>query len=313
VPCLTLRDFVLQCSSLMIFQVSTVLLAPLFATFVFDESCLRFYLAFTPNLHSIMDIWGIGHQGFSAYRPEECSRTLVSELNAVWINLVVIDTFVGPAKSLLLQRYPKVKWLLSSSCAAFIWAKLKCSKEQQPDVDDPYKDALKEALKRQADIVTKLTTMLTFIVFGPLCPLLMVAAPVWAATNHCTNYWLQHQQGPSSIHKQIAIKILGQQPTVLYGICAHFGQWAMVTCIAIDLQFSIGPVVLYAVVCVAELVVLKFYSRRHPTLTNHRGLTEQVELSAIVHSDWNRKILRRVEQEDQSVCSQIQTARSAHK
>ena len=65
-------------------------------------------------------------------------------MSAVWINLMVIDTFIQPTKRLLLQ-HAKVQWLLSRavSCAAFVSKKLKCGQEQQPDVDDPYKDALK--------------------------------------------------------------------------------------------------------------------------------------------------------------------------
>ena len=168
-----------------------------------------------------------------------------------------------------------------------------------------------EALKRQAEIVTKLTTMLTFIVFGPLCPLLMLAAPVWAATNHCTNYWFQRQQGSIHIGKKIAHKILGQQPTVLFGICAHFGQWVMVACIAADLQFSVGPAVLYAVACVAELAALQLYPGRDSAPTSHRQLAPEIELNAIVHSDWNRKISQQARPKDETLWSQTPAARGA--
>ena len=39
----------------MLFEVVTVLVAPMLACFFMDESCLRFYLGFTPVLRSIMD------------------------------------------------------------------------------------------------------------------------------------------------------------------------------------------------------------------------------------------------------------------
>ena len=55
-------------------------IAPLLATFLLDESCLRYYLYFTENLKSIFDEWSIGQVGLTAYRPKTsvCSRKLTS-------------------------------------------------------------------------------------------------------------------------------------------------------------------------------------------------------------------------------------------
>ena len=86
----------LQANSLLLINMFSVLVAPLMATFVLDESCLRswhahhchlrvsaemwsirYYLSFADNLRSILEEWGIGQQGFGAYRPQFCSRRLV--------------------------------------------------------------------------------------------------------------------------------------------------------------------------------------------------------------------------------------------
>ena len=98
-----------QANSFFVFGVGIVLVAPMFAVFTFDESCLRsqnmlavgcaglasymiaaqhlltfvwsvrYYLSFVDNLRSVMTAWGIGEQGVAAYRPQFCSRTLVNE------------------------------------------------------------------------------------------------------------------------------------------------------------------------------------------------------------------------------------------
>ena len=98
-----------QANSFFIFGVGVVLAAPMLAVFTFDESCLRsqnmlvvscagltsymiaaqhlltfvwsvrYYLSFVDNLRSVMTTWGIGEQGAAAYRPQFCSRTLVSQ------------------------------------------------------------------------------------------------------------------------------------------------------------------------------------------------------------------------------------------
>ena len=40
---------------------------------------VRYYLSCVDNLRSVMTAWGIGEQGAAAYRPQFCSRTLVSQ------------------------------------------------------------------------------------------------------------------------------------------------------------------------------------------------------------------------------------------
>ena len=61
-----------QANSLLLFDIGSVLLAPMIAVFVFDDSCLRFYLSFVGELRQIMDAWYIGQQGHEVYRPRFC-------------------------------------------------------------------------------------------------------------------------------------------------------------------------------------------------------------------------------------------------
>eukprot|EP00658_Telonema_sp_P-2_P023989 TRINITY_DN19625_c0_g1_i4.p1 TRINITY_DN19625_c0_g1~~TRINITY_DN19625_c0_g1_i4.p1 ORF type:complete len:498 (+),score=102.98 TRINITY_DN19625_c0_g1_i4:3-1496(+) len=63
-------------------EVMSVLLAPMVAVFLLDESCLRYYLWFATNLADLLDAWEIGQRGRAAYREQFCSRKLVAEFQA---------------------------------------------------------------------------------------------------------------------------------------------------------------------------------------------------------------------------------------
>ena len=70
-----------QLFCMLMFNVTTMLLAPLIAVFLLDESCLRHYLSFADSLRELFDIWGIAQQGPAAYRTQFCSRQLVTEFS----------------------------------------------------------------------------------------------------------------------------------------------------------------------------------------------------------------------------------------
>ena len=57
--------------------------------YLLDESCLRMYLGFAPNLHSLLQSWGIAQQGAEAFRKGFCSRKLTNEFADVRHALLV--------------------------------------------------------------------------------------------------------------------------------------------------------------------------------------------------------------------------------
>ena len=88
-----------QAASVLVLNVVAVLLAPMVAVFVLvqplldtsrllswirapqDESCLRRYLWLAEDLRSLLEQWGIGQMGAAAYRPQFCSRLLLTEFS----------------------------------------------------------------------------------------------------------------------------------------------------------------------------------------------------------------------------------------
>ena len=70
-----------EVNTIVIFEVFTVIVAPMLWTFLIDEACLRYYISFAPSLQDIMNSWTIGQQGISQLRPGFCARRLFSEFS----------------------------------------------------------------------------------------------------------------------------------------------------------------------------------------------------------------------------------------
>ena len=90
----TSYSLLLQTSTAVLFEVVTVLFAPMISVLILDEvwpavlallswpcyyglvltpshcqqACLRYYLSFAPDLHKLLSEWGLGQQGFEVYR-----------------------------------------------------------------------------------------------------------------------------------------------------------------------------------------------------------------------------------------------------
>ena len=143
-------------------------------------------------------------------------------------------------------------------------------------MQDPYDEALKvmpplwlraesrlgvqEAVKRQRQISVVFIMLLSLSVLGQLCPLLLLLAPLWVWTNHCTVIWLQHYDQSAS--KRVVDKILVQQPTTVFGVVGRVAQFAVALVVFVDLEFGVGPVMLYLVLFVAAEVGTFFWHRR---------------------------------------------------
>eukprot|EP00658_Telonema_sp_P-2_P084738 TRINITY_DN9494_c0_g2_i1.p1 TRINITY_DN9494_c0_g2~~TRINITY_DN9494_c0_g2_i1.p1 ORF type:complete len:332 (-),score=54.15 TRINITY_DN9494_c0_g2_i1:993-1913(-) len=84
-PIMALKVHKTQVTSSILFELVVVLLSPVVCVSLLDESCLRHYLYFAPDLSELMVRWDIGQQGFDAYRPGFCSRRLLSEFSYVWL------------------------------------------------------------------------------------------------------------------------------------------------------------------------------------------------------------------------------------
>ena len=119
---------------------------------------------------------------------------------------------------------------------------------------------VQEAVERQTQISAVFIMLLTLSVLGQLCPLLLLLAPLWVWTNHCTVIWLQ--QYDHSASKRVVDKILVQQPTTVFGVVGRTSQFAVALLVFVDLEFGVGPVMLYFVLFIAAEVGTFFWHRR---------------------------------------------------
>ena len=94
-----------QVGTTLLFELVTVLMAPMLAVFLFDESCLRYYLVFAQDLERLMNQWGIGMRGTEAYRNQFCSRQLVMQFSYVWISMTLLYGFLNPAIALIKSNF----------------------------------------------------------------------------------------------------------------------------------------------------------------------------------------------------------------
>ena len=119
---------------------------------------------------------------------------------------------------------------------------------------------VQEAVERQTQISAVFIMLLTLSVLGQLCPLLLLLAPLWVWTNHCTVICLQHCDHSAS--KRVVDKILVQQPTTVFGVVGRISQCAVAIVVFVDLEFGMGPTALYFVLFVAVEVGTFFWHRR---------------------------------------------------
>ena len=116
------------------------------------------------------------------------------------------------------------------------------------------------AVERQRKNSVVFIMLLTMSVLGQLCPLLLLLAPFWVWTNHCTVIWLQRYDHSAS--KKVVEKILVQQPTTVFGVVGRISQCAVAIVVFVDLEFGMGPIILYFVLFVAAEVGTFCWHRR---------------------------------------------------
>ena len=94
---------------------------------------------------------------------------------------------------------------------------------------------LQEAARRQLDIVEMYVVLLTTIAFGPLCPLLYLAALIFVGTNICSVYWIRTKARRTDTHLQrLADKVVVQHPKKIFSFLVVFTQWFVATGVFVE-------------------------------------------------------------------------------
>eukprot|EP00658_Telonema_sp_P-2_P048606 TRINITY_DN3696_c0_g1_i5.p1 TRINITY_DN3696_c0_g1~~TRINITY_DN3696_c0_g1_i5.p1 ORF type:complete len:459 (-),score=90.07 TRINITY_DN3696_c0_g1_i5:348-1724(-) len=242
-PRLMVRVHKTQVTSSVLFELVVMVLAPVVSVLVLDEACFRYYLAFSPDLASLMSAWGIGQRGWTAYRQGFCSRRLLSEFSYVWLMYALMQALII-STSTLISAHPRTRRLLA-------WIKSRVSLEYAERIE-----TLQLACSTQKSLAMVLNTLVVMVSFGPLVPLLLVGAPVVV--------WLQccaldlEDRHPDLEHVRrfgvvTAARWLVQVPVRRVAILSLVNLWMVAGLIFVDLGFDLGPVLVYVLLSVATL------------------------------------------------------------
>ena len=91
-----------------------------------------------------------------------------------------------------------------------------------------------EAEQHKLANVDTYLVLLALIIFGPLCPLLFIMAPIFVVANLCSINWVRTQKQDDAYLQRLADKVVAQHPTVLVSLCAVFTQWVVAIAIFIE-------------------------------------------------------------------------------
>ena len=91
-----------------------------------------------------------------------------------------------------------------------------------------------EAEQHKLANVDTYLVLLALIIFGPLCPLLFIMAPIFVVANLCSINWVRTQKQDDAYLQRLADKVVVQHPVFLFSLCAVFTQWVVAIAIFIE-------------------------------------------------------------------------------
>ena len=128
---------------------------------------------------------------------------------------------------------------------------------------------MQEALKRQNSVSSQLATLFMVVLFGQICPQLLILLPVWAWTQHLTTGLLERYDDVEDQKKElkrarnkVIDQHLVQQPATVFGVCGRLGQILVATFVFVDLEFDVGPVILYSLLFIAAELGFRYWHNR---------------------------------------------------
>eukprot|EP00656_Telonema_subtile_P014933 TRINITY_DN17732_c0_g1_i2.p1 TRINITY_DN17732_c0_g1~~TRINITY_DN17732_c0_g1_i2.p1 ORF type:complete len:559 (-),score=88.77 TRINITY_DN17732_c0_g1_i2:50-1726(-) len=241
-----------QVESLLLYDVGVNLVAPMMLVLLLDENCLRFYVGFTTDLHTLFENWGIAQTGSAAYRQKYCSRELVAQFTYVWVSSIVINMFLAPITRMVEPTFDEFKKTMR--------AKYAC--EQCQSKLDYRSLLLQRAKATQLELSAMLSDLVTCVVFGVLVPQLLLLAPLAAWLNICSMQWMQEHGPKITFGAQVAQQILVHPPITSFLSIAILGNWVISGFVVFDLNFGVGPIVLYTVISLAGAITARLLRRK---------------------------------------------------
>ena len=124
------------------------------------------------------------------------------------------------------------------------------------DDDEFVKRTIDYAHYSQKLAVQLMVTVVIMTVFGSLVPALFVLGPIMVYLHTCLLYF---HSGLCEQTTQVTISnVIVQLPKITFGVSSHLCHIAVTIFVMLDLEFSLGPICLYAVFCLVEVSTLHY-------------------------------------------------------
>eukprot|EP00656_Telonema_subtile_P023403 TRINITY_DN2481_c0_g2_i1.p2 TRINITY_DN2481_c0_g2~~TRINITY_DN2481_c0_g2_i1.p2 ORF type:complete len:266 (-),score=39.74 TRINITY_DN2481_c0_g2_i1:227-1024(-) len=182
-------------------------------------------------------------------RDRSCSRQLITDFSYVWITVVLTNAFARPTRRLFksspqAQRFNAVVRSLNP-----------CKPAEKPN------NTKKLAGRIQKELARVFSTLLIVIVFGKCCPLLLLLAPFGAWLSLCSLRWCEDVGQTRKFEEQIVGRMLVHPPISPFRCSLHVGNWMFTAFVFIDLEFGVGPILLYITAAISEVLVTWWRNR----------------------------------------------------
>ena len=314
-------------TSMFIITWTVDIVVPIACIIIFDESCLRQYLGFSPSISGIMNYWSIGETGFDAYRRGFCLQKLINVFSPVWCTTACLSVFISPATKLWKSSpayQSAVEWLSqwwnqrcsSGDSETSMDAKKESSSipqetvsvsQQAEETAMPGDEELDQIVQQQVeelearimeqsvDIAQFLSQVATASAFGLLVPALCfyvaLTIPAWLLAIDCIA--LMESSKHDGAHQSIQ-RMLVSYPRSGAWCMFVLSAWIVIHFLLFDFGFPLGCWVLFELSCVCVVlgvVLLKPKRLRakhaHTILFNAAPSCEQV-IEFRSESSWQR-------------------------
>eukprot|EP00656_Telonema_subtile_P042167 TRINITY_DN4764_c0_g2_i7.p1 TRINITY_DN4764_c0_g2~~TRINITY_DN4764_c0_g2_i7.p1 ORF type:complete len:369 (-),score=85.79 TRINITY_DN4764_c0_g2_i7:16-1122(-) len=214
--------------------------APVVATFVLDENCLRYYLLFSPEVRRIMEDWDIAMTGASAYRSGFCLPKIINVYFSIWHMTAALDVFVAPS----------VKVLTATPQFVGVVEKVRSALHLSQKQEDPAADVEKQSqdsLRTVASILNFICIGVGFGVWTPtLLLLLAMHCPIWLfATSLVDALCAQRDATQSGLFCQHVVELIKVPLSATIPSVAVVALCLCATLAFLDLGFDLAPWVVF--------------------------------------------------------------------
>ena len=216
----------------------------------------RHYLDFSHDLKSLLEEWKIGQTGSEAYRSGFCSRSLTYSFAYLWLSRMLMSLILFPTISAIFTQLLSYGPLAAfvAQLNGFVTKLRKCLFGE--DDDEFVKLTIDCSHQSQKLAVQLMVTVVIMTVFGSLVPALFVLGPIMVYLHTCLLYF---HSGLCEQTTHITISnVIVQLPKITFGVSSHLCHIAVTIFVMLDLEFSLGPICLYAAFCSVEISTLHY-------------------------------------------------------